>query len=40
MKILTKQNVVEAALDRIRFLFEEFPNVVVGFSGGRIPPWY
>lgn len=28
-------NVVDAALDRIRFLFDEFPNVIVGFSGGK-----
>lgn len=35
MKIYLKQNVYDAALDRIRYLFDEFPNVVVGFSGGK-----
>jgi predicted phosphoadenosine phosphosulfate sulfurtransferase len=35
MKIYNKQNVYNAALDRIRFLFDEFENVVVGFSGGK-----
>lgn len=35
MKIYNKQNVYHAALDRIRFLFDEFENVVVGFSGGK-----
>src|SRR5437660_12243614 len=35
MKILLKKTVLEAALDRIRFLFNEFPNIVVGISGGK-----
>lgn len=35
MKIFSKQDVFEAALDRIRFIFDEFENVVVGFSGGK-----
>lgn len=35
MKIYSKQNVLEASLDRIRKLFDEFDNVVVGFSGGK-----
>jgi predicted phosphoadenosine phosphosulfate sulfurtransferase len=35
MKIYSKINVLEAALYRIRFLFDEFPNVIVGFSGGK-----
>lgn len=35
MKIFNGKDVLEAALDRIRFLFEEFPNVAVGFSGGK-----
>lgn len=35
MKIYSKQNVFDAALDRIRYLFDEFPNVVVGYSGGK-----
>ncbi len=35
MKIYLKENVYDAALDRIRWLFGEFPNVVVNFSGGK-----
>ena len=35
MKFYQKQNVFDAALDRIRWLFDEFPNVVVNFSGGK-----
>lgn len=35
MKIYKKENVLEAALKRIRWLFEEFPNVVVNVSGGK-----
>ena len=35
MKIFLKENVYDAAVERIRFLFEEFPNVVVSFSGGK-----
>jgi len=35
MKIYLKQNVYEAALDRIRFNFDEFENVIVSFSGGK-----
>jgi predicted phosphoadenosine phosphosulfate sulfurtransferase len=35
MKIYTDKNVMDAALDRIRFLFDEFPNVISGFSGGK-----
>ncbi len=35
MKIYLKQTVLEAALDRIRWLFDEFPNVIVNFSGGK-----
>lgn len=35
MKIYTKKTVLEASLDRIRYLFDEFENVVVGFSGGK-----
>lgn len=35
MKIYSKQNVLEAAKDRIRWLFDEFPNVVVDISGGK-----
>jgi predicted phosphoadenosine phosphosulfate sulfurtransferase len=35
MKIYRQQNVLDAALDRVRYLFDEFENVVVGFSGGK-----
>lgn len=35
MKIFRKQNVLEASLDRIRYLFDEFPNVIVSFSAGK-----
>jgi predicted phosphoadenosine phosphosulfate sulfurtransferase len=36
MKIYSNsQNVLQAALNRIRFIFDEFPNVIVGFSGGK-----
>ena len=35
MIIYTKQNVYEAALDRIRWLYDEFPNIVVNMSGGK-----
>lgn len=35
MKIYLKQTVLEAAKDRIRWLFREFPNVYVNFSGGK-----
>lgn len=33
--IYLKQNVYEEALNRIRYLFDEFENCVVGFSGGK-----
>ena len=35
MKIHTNNNVFDAALDRIRFIFDEFDEVVVSFSGGK-----
>lgn len=35
MKYYSKENVYDAALSRIRYLFDEFDNVVVGFSGGK-----
>lgn len=35
MKIYSNKTVYEAALDRIRFLFDEFPNIIVGVSGGK-----
>lgn len=35
MIIYLKQNVWHEGLRRIRYLFDEFPNVIVGFSGGK-----
>jgi len=35
LKIYGRQNVFDAALDRIRWLFDEFPNVICGISGGK-----
>ena len=35
MRIFTNKTVKDAALDRIRFLFDEFPSVVVSMSGGK-----
>ena len=35
MKIFNSQNVFDASLDMIRYLFDEFENVVVGYSGGK-----
>ena len=35
MKYYLKENVYEAALNRIRWLFDEFPTVGVWFSGGK-----
>lgn len=35
MKIYLKQNVWDAALERIRWLFDEFENIVVNVSGGK-----
>ncbi|NBQ17949.1 phosphoadenosine phosphosulfate sulfotransferase, partial [bacterium] len=35
MKIYSNQTTYEAGLDRIRWLFDEFPNVIVGVSGGK-----
>lgn len=34
-KIYTGQNVYEALQDRLRFIFEEFDNIFVSFSGGK-----
>jgi predicted phosphoadenosine phosphosulfate sulfurtransferase len=34
-KIYSEQNVFDAALDRIRYLFDEFPVVVASVSGGK-----
>lgn len=35
MRIYMQQNVYEAALDRMRFIFSEFPHVVPTMSGGK-----
>jgi predicted phosphoadenosine phosphosulfate sulfurtransferase len=35
MKIFINDNVLEASLKRIRYLFDEFEEIVVGFSGGK-----
>lgn len=35
MKIYSSKNVFDAALDRIRYLFDEFENIIVSFSGGK-----
>jgi len=35
MKIYHNKTVFDAALDRIRYLFDEFPNVIANFSGGK-----
>jgi predicted phosphoadenosine phosphosulfate sulfurtransferase len=35
LRIFQKYNVYEAALERIRYLFDEFDNVIAGCSGGK-----
>ena len=35
MKIYKAQNVYDAALERIRWIFDEFPNVICSVSGGK-----
>jgi predicted phosphoadenosine phosphosulfate sulfurtransferase len=35
MKILSDKTVFTAALERVNYLFDEFPNIVVGMSGGK-----
>jgi len=35
MKIYSNKTVYEAGLERIRWLFDEFPNIIVGVSGGK-----
>tara|TARA_R110000824_G_scaffold97450_3_gene232945 strand:- start:5653 stop:6834 length:1182 start_codon:yes stop_codon:yes gene_type:complete len=35
MKIYTDESVWDAALDRIRYIFDEFENIAVSFSGGK-----
>ena len=34
-KMFMRSNVYESALKRINWLFDEFPHVYVGFSGGK-----
>jgi predicted phosphoadenosine phosphosulfate sulfurtransferase len=35
VKIYRKENVLDSSLERMRWLFDEFPNVVVSMSGGK-----
>ena len=35
MKIYKKENVFDAALERVRWLFDEFDEIVVSSSGGK-----
>jgi predicted phosphoadenosine phosphosulfate sulfurtransferase len=35
IRIYSKDNVFDAALARIRWLFDEFPNIIVNISGGK-----
>ena len=35
VKVYTGQNVYEALQQRLRFIFEEFDNIIVSFSGGK-----
>jgi len=35
MKIYLNTDVYQSGIDRIRYIFEEFPNVVVNYSGGK-----
>ena len=35
IRIYKKNNVYDEALERINILFDDFPNVMVGFSGGK-----
>jgi predicted phosphoadenosine phosphosulfate sulfurtransferase len=35
MKVYKNKDVYSEALDRIRLIYDEFPNVVVSFSGGK-----
>lgn len=35
MRYYKKETVIEAALDRIRYLFDEFPVIIVSMSGGK-----
>ena len=35
MKIYLNKNVYDSAIERINFIFDEFKNVIVSFSGGK-----
>ena len=35
IRVFLPNNVYEESLERIRYLFDEFPEIVVGFSGGK-----
>lgn len=35
MRVYSQQSVYDAALDRMRWIFDEFPHVVVAYSGGK-----
>lgn len=35
MKIFSKESVLDESLNRIRYLFDEFPNIIVSMSGGK-----
>lgn len=35
MRIMSGENVFDAALNRIRWLYDEFENIIVNFSGGK-----
>ena len=35
MRIYSEKNVYEMALERIRYLFDEFKNIIVCTSGGK-----
>ena len=35
MKIFLKENVWDKAIERIEYIFDEFQEVIVSFSGGK-----
>lgn len=35
VKVYTDINVYDAAIERLKYVFEEFDNVLVAFSGGK-----
>ena len=35
MKIFLNENVFDKALERLNFLFDEFDQIIVSFSGGK-----